>query len=92
MKKPLTSWPTRVALNHPSPYENVDASALTFGATILWEDVMTLNCADEMIVTFVSGLVPPFRIVLTQGTYRQKGVVSRDSSDTPESRDYAPNL
>ena len=45
---------------------------------------MTLNCADGMIVTFVSGLTPPFKIDLTQGTCRQKGVVSRDISGTPD--------
>ena len=64
----LTSWPIKANLNHPSPYTKVEASALTLGLTILCADVMTSNCADGMIVIFVSGSVPPFRIVLTQGT------------------------
>jgi hypothetical protein len=70
----LTSWPTRVTLNHPSALVTVDSTALTLGPTILCADVITLNCAGGMIVTFVSGLVPPFRIVLTQETCKKASV------------------
>jgi len=41
----LTSRPVRVALNHPSPYVKVDSTALTFGPTILCEDVIVEMCA-----------------------------------------------
>ena len=50
---------------------------------MLCADVTTLNCADGIIVKFVSGLVPPFRIVLTQGTCNKGSV--EDVSDTPDS-------
>lgn len=77
----LTSWPARVALNHPSADVTVDSTALALGVTILCADVMTLSCADGMTVTFVSGLVPPFIIVLTQETCNETSV--RDISGNP---------
>jgi len=65
---PLTSWPEMDVLNHPSPYTTVEVFALTLGLVILCGDVMTSYCADGMIVTFVSGSMPPFRTILSQGT------------------------
>ena len=82
LKPKLTSWPIKVILNHPSPYTKVDVSALTLGLTILCADVMTSNCAGGMIVTFVFGSMPPFRIVLTQGTCTKN--VSQNISGTPD--------
>ncbi len=57
-------------LAHPSPYTKVEVSALTLGLTILCADVMVSNSADGMIVALVSGSIPPFRIVLSQGVYQ----------------------
>ena len=70
----LTSWPIKVVLIHPNPYNNVEVSALTLGLTILCAEVMTSNCAEEMIVTFVLGSMPRFKIVLIQGTCKKISV------------------
>jgi hypothetical protein len=62
----LTSWPKRLNLTHPIPYTSAEDCAVAFGSAILCADVMTSNSADGIIVVFVLGLIPPFRMALTQ--------------------------